>query len=61
MLHRYENISKIYNLTATNAINMKLTTTVCLHETFHLAKDWSVTHRGQEDVIEKPLKKSQKN
>ena len=46
MLHRYENISKIYNLTATNAINMKLTTTVRLHETFHLAKDWRVTHRG---------------
>ena len=31
-----------------------------LHETFHLAKNWGVTHRAEEGVIEKPLKKSLK-
>ena len=37
---------KIYNLTTTNAIKIKLTTIVYLHEAFHLAKDWGVTHRA---------------
>ena len=35
-----------YNLTITNAILMKLTTTMYLHETFHLAKNWDGTHKG---------------
>ena len=51
---------KIHNLATTNAILMKLTTIMYLHETFHLAKNWGVTHRVQEAVNEKPLKKSQK-
>ena len=37
---------KIYNLTTTNATVMKLTTIVCLHKTFNLAKDLGVTHRA---------------
>ena len=37
---------KIYNLTATNATLMKLTTIMYLHKTFNLAKDWGVTHRA---------------
>ena len=36
---------KIYNLTATNATLMKLTTIMYLHKTSNLAKDWGVTHR----------------
>ena len=35
---------KIYNLTATNATLMKLTTIMYLHKAFNLAKDWGVTH-----------------
>ena len=31
-----------------------------LHETFHLAKNWVVTHKAYKGVIEKPLKKSLK-
>ena len=42
-----------YNLTITNAILMKLTTTMYLHETFHLAKNWDGTHRVYEGVNEK--------
>ena len=34
-----QNTLKIYNLTATNAILMKLSTIRYLHETFNLAKD----------------------
>ena len=30
---------KVYNLTTTNAIKMKLTMIMYLHETFHLTKD----------------------
>ena len=51
---------KIYNLTTANAIKMKLTMIVYPHETFHLAKDWGITHRASEGTIRKPLKKSQK-
>ena len=51
---------KIYNLTTANAIKMKLTMIVYPHETFHLAKDWGITHRASEGMIKKPLKKSQK-
>ena len=42
---------KIYNLTTTNAIPMKFTRVMYLHETFHLAKNWSVTHRSKEGVV----------
>ena len=35
---------KLYHLTTANAIKMKLTTIAYLHENFHLAKDWGVTH-----------------
>ena len=51
---------KIYNLTTTNAILMKLTTIMYLHETFHSAKNWGVSHRVWEGVNRKSLKKSQK-
>ena len=53
---------KIYNLTTTNAIKIKLTTISYLHivSHFHLAKDLGVTHRAWEGVVEKPLKKSHK-
>ena len=37
---------KIYNLTTTNAILMKLTTIMYLRKKFNLAKDWGVTHRA---------------
>ena len=37
---------KIYNLTTTNAILIKLTTIMYLHENFHSAKKWDVTHRA---------------
>ena len=36
---------KIYNLTTTNPILMKLTTIIYLHKTFNLEEDWVVTHR----------------
>ena len=51
---------KIYNLTTTNAILMKLTTIMYLNEIFHSAKNWGVSHRAWESVNRKPLKKSQK-
>ena len=51
---------KIYNLTTTNDTLMKLTTIMYLHKKFNLAEDWSVTHRAQESVNQKPLKASQK-
>ena len=37
---------KIYNLTTTNAIKMKLTIIMYLNEIFDLTKDWGVTHRA---------------
>ena len=52
---------KIYNLTTANAIKMKLTMIVYPHKTFHLAKDWGITHRASEGMIKKPLKKKPKN
>ena len=54
------NFFKIYNLRTTNAMKMKLTTVVYLHETFHLTKDSGVAHRAWEGVAKKPLRKSQK-
>ena len=51
---------KIYNLRTINAIKMKLSQTVYLHETFYLIKDLGVTHREWEGVAEKSLKKAQK-
>ena len=36
----------IYNLRTTNAMKMKLTTNVYLHEMFHLVKNWGVTRRA---------------
>ena len=36
----------IYNLTATNAKLMKLTTSMYLHKKLNLAEDWGVTHRA---------------
>ena len=53
---RYLNI---YNLNATNAKLMKLTS-IYLHKKLNLAEDWGVTHRTQEGVNQKPLKMSQK-
>ena len=50
---------KICNFTTTNGINMKLTTTVYLHETLHLAKNWGFTPGEWEGLVEKLLKKSQ--
>ena len=35
----------IYNLTATNAKLMKLTTSMYLQEMLNLAENWGVTHR----------------
>ena len=37
---------KIFNLTTTNAMLIKLTTIVYLHETFILEKNWGVTQRA---------------
>ena len=51
---------KIYNLTTTNAIKMKLATIVYLHETFHLVKFWGMAHGVWEGVAKIPLKKSHK-
>ena len=40
---------------------MKLTRIVILHDwEYHLLKNWGVSHRVQEDVVEKPLKTSNK-
>ena len=39
---------------------MKLTTIKYHHKTFHLVENQGVTHRAQESVAKKPLKKSQK-
>ena len=55
-----QKLLKIYNLRTTNAMKMKLTTIVYLHETFHLTKDLGVAHRAWESVAKKPLRKSQK-
>ena len=51
---------KIYNLTTTNAILMKLTRIVYLHETFHLPKYWGLTHTEKESVVQKLLKTNHK-
>ena len=51
---------KIYNLTTTNAIKIKLVTIVYLHETFHLAKYLGMALGAWEGVAKKPLKKSHK-
>ena len=37
---------KIHNLATTNTMLTKLTTIMYLHETFHLAKDWSVNDKA---------------
>ena len=55
------NFFKIYNLKTTNAIEMKLTMVVYLHEAFHFTKDLGVTHKVWEGVVEKPLKKPPEN
>ena len=36
----------IYNLTATNAKIMKLTTSMYLHRKLNLAEDWGAPHRA---------------
>ena len=54
-----QKLFKIYDLRTTYATNMKLTTIVYFHGTFHLTKDLGVTHRVWEGVVQKPLKKSQ--
>ena len=51
---------KFYNLGTTNAITMKLTTIMYLHETFHLAGKLRRKRRALEGVNEKPLKITQK-
>ena len=51
---------KIYNLTTTNAIPMKLTTIMYLQETFHLAKNWDVTQRAKEGGVQKLLNPNHK-
>ena len=37
---------EIHNLATTNAIPMKLTAIMYLHETFRLAKNWGVTYKA---------------
>ena len=49
-----------WNLITTNAILMKLTTIMYLHEAFNLAKNGGVTYRTQEGAIKKPLIKRHK-
>ena len=51
---------KIHNLRTTNAILMKLTKIMYLHETFHLAKNFDITPRVQVGVVQEALTKSQK-
>ena len=41
---------ELYNLTTTNAIPMNFTRIVYLHETFHLPKNWGVTHTAKEGL-----------
>ena len=43
---------ELYNLTTTNAIPMKLTRIVYLHETFHLPKNWGVNHTVWDNFLE---------
>ena len=47
---------KIHNLATKNAIVMKLTRIMDLHETFHLAQNWGLTHRGQVGTVKKKKK-----
>ena len=51
---------KIYNLTTTNAIKMKLDTIMYLDENFHLTKDLGFALRASQGVIRKPPKKTPK-
>ena len=51
---------KIHNLPTINSTPIKLTRIMCLHETFHLARNWGVTHRAWERVVKKPAKNSMK-
>ena len=55
----WENL-KIYNLRTTNAMKMKLTRIVYLHDTFHLTKNLGVAQRGSGGVDGKPLKETPK-
>ena len=41
-----QNHLKIYNLTTTNAVKMKLTTIMYLQDNFNLTNDWGVTHKA---------------
>ena len=51
---------KVFNLTTTNAILMKLTTKMYLNKVFHFPKPWGVNNRAQKGINEKPVKMSQK-
>ena len=50
------NFFKIYNLRTANAVKMKCTTVVYLHETFHLTKDLGVAHRAWPKTSQKKPK-----
>ena len=51
---------KLHNLTITNAIPMKLTRILYLHENFYLPKNWGVTQMAKEGVVQKLLKTNHK-
>ena len=50
---------KIFNLTTTNVIVMKLTTIMYLYDIFSWTKNWGVTHIASEKVNKKSLRMSQ--
>ena len=50
----------LYNLRTANAIKMKFTRIVYLHETFHLTKDLRANYRVWQGVAQKPPKKAPK-
>ena len=55
-----QNTLKIFDVTTTYAIVMKLTTDIYLNNGVHLVKSWGLSHRVCKVVNKKTLKMSQK-
>ena len=47
---------KIFKITTTNAIQMKLATDIYLNKVFHFEKSWGITQKVQEDINKKTHK-----
>ena len=55
-----QNTLKIFDVTTTYAIVMKLTTDIYLNNVVHLVKSWGLSHRIYKVVNKKTLKMTQK-